>query len=722
MNIKTRVNLILVIIFSLLALSLGGTGYMVITGITYRDHLNTFSRELSNIDLSIQESYRELQNAHLLELESYVTAEKERLLKILANYEFGKTGELYIVDLQGTVLLHNKIEPGKPFLTPFIQQMLREKKGHLEYKHINHDHFSVFQTSSHWNWLLVLSISEDELLASRDRFLAFGGLLCSLLFLCVLFLLSNLFRPFMARISLIANSLQEVRQGNLKVRITKVKDDEIGIIESGINSMIETVDSKTEELEKLLKAAVVSSQAKSEFVSNMSHEIRTPMNSILGFAEILNSKETDPEKSGYLNNIHSSGKVLLSLINDILDLSKIEAGKLELQYSATSIAGLFEEMRIIFEQKILNKGLRLIIELSDTIPKALILDEIRLRQILINLIGNANKFTSSGHILISASATEKSSENRVDLNLEVKDTGLGIPENQQAKIFEAFEQIKGQKIKDHNGTGLGLTISNRLIEMMNGEIRIESEVGKGSTFKITLFDVEISHTEALSVKEEKELNYQSIIFEPATILIGDDIDYNREMLATYLQDWDFTFLHAENGKKVIEQTKKYQPDLILLDMKMPEMDGHETSAFLKKNPTLKTIPIIAVTASALKQDEEIIAKLCDGYLRKPVGKAELVRDIMRFLPHTVTQKQPTRGVETREPVATYQEELSEQFATLPDEWTEKAIILADKGLYFEILDHLNLIRESSPAVAEQLICNALNCDFDRIIELLRSKP
>ncbi len=413
------------------------------------------------------------------------------------------------------------------------------------------------------------------------------------------------------------------------------------------NNLEQKVAERTEELQQEIverqraeEAAKVASKAKSEFLANMSHEIRTPMNAILGFAEILKGRIEEPELSHHLESIHTSGRSLLSLINDILDLSKVEASKLRLEYTAVSPQRLFNEMRTVFGQKIKEKGLDLIIDISPELPKTLLLDETRLRQILINLIGNAVKFTDTGHIRLSVSYRypEDTQHSTLDFIFSVEDTGAGIPDDQCESVFEAFSQAKGQKFSKFGGTGLGLAITRRLIEMMDGEITVSSEVGRGTVFNIIIKEVEVASADDLTASQEKETDFDSIVFEQGTILIADDIAYNRELLTVFFEGYDLTLLEAENGREAIEKAREHQPDLILLDMKMPEMDGYEAALVLKKDDDLKEIPVIAVTASAMRKDDEIIKDLCDSYLRKPVSRADLISEVSKFLPHTVTKK------------------------------------------------------------------------------------
>jgi len=462
-------------------------------------------------------------------------------------------------------------------------------------------------------------------------------------------------------------------------------------------------------------AAEAANRAKSEFLANMSHEIRTPMNAVLGFAEILKGKEQDSQNRHYIESIHSGGKALLSIINDILDLSKIEAGKIVLKYSAVSIQGLFQEMKTIFDRKIVDKGIEFIVESSEDLPEALILDETRVRQVLINLLGNAAKFTDKGHIRLTAISGPNGDESRsrITLSLKVEDTGVGILQEQQGKIFDAFEQAGGRELSQVEGTGLGLAITRNLVAMMDGEISVSSEMGKGSTFCVTLHDVEVAAAHSLKKREGIALDFSAIVFEPATVLVTDDIDYNREMLATYLEGWEFKILFAANGLETIDQAHKHHPDLILLDMKMPEMDGYEASEIMNKDEKLKDIPVIAITASAMKQSEEVISGICDGYLRKPVSRTDLVREIMKHLPHTIK--------EIKEEALSKEKTTSTELIFPPREQIKKLLDAAKSGSVTDLKEGISETREIDlkyQNFADKIEAWANKYQFEEIVEFL----
>jgi PAS domain S-box-containing protein len=426
------------------------------------------------------------------------------------------------------------------------------------------------------------------------------------------------------------------------------------------------------------EAADAANAAKSEFLANMSHEIRTPMNAILGFSELLRTQMAASRERQYLDAISSSGRTLLALINDILDLSKIEAGKLELQYEPVNVPRLVDEIQKLFSIKAGEKGIKLLTEMDPKLPPGLMLDEVRLRQVLFNVVGNALKFTEQGQVKIRAWAErvrrrvsqpassegragsplpaapcathdgapggralpgqvrddpelgDEADETRVNLVLEITDTGIGIPKDQQEHIFGAFSQVAGQSTRKFGGTGLGLTITKRLTEMMHGVITVESEPGHGSTFRFVFPNVAITELadSALAVADGEGDFTQ---FAPATILVADDVALNRQLVAGYFEGTGHKLLTATNGLEAVAQAEQHRPDVILMDMRMPELDGYEATKRIKGQPSLKHIPVIAVTASSFREEEARARRICDGFIRKPFNRAELIAELKRFL-------------------------------------------------------------------------------------------
>jgi PAS domain S-box-containing protein len=395
------------------------------------------------------------------------------------------------------------------------------------------------------------------------------------------------------------------------------------------------VSERTEELAAAKEAADSANRAKSEFLANMSHEIRTPMNSILGFTELLQEQIVEEKQRSHLRAISSSGKTLMRLINDILDLSKIEAGKIDIAFEPVDVMQVIREVNAMFSVALQEKNLRFIVEsnIHATTPIGFMLDEIRLRQILFNLVGNAVKFTDQGHIKIIVQSAPAPEPRRLKLSIAVEDTGIGIPEGQQRAVFEAFRQQDGQDARKYGGTGLGLTITKRLTEMMNGDISLESEVGKGSRFTVHFPNVEVIELGAMLASTRLEA-WSGVQFHSPLILAADDVELNRELVYGLLAQSNVRIIPANNGREAIERAEQEKPDLILMDLHMPEMDGYEATRRLKSNPATAHIPIVALTASAMKEETAAIAAICDGYLHKPITKQELISEMMKFLPYS----------------------------------------------------------------------------------------
>ena len=387
------------------------------------------------------------------------------------------------------------------------------------------------------------------------------------------------------------------------------------------------VQQERDKLKTEKERAIAANEAKSRFLANISHEIRTPMNAIIGYSNFLSESLEQEKEKEYIEHIKNAGKTLLELINHTLDLSKIEAGKMIINPEPMDIRELKAEIENLFALRISEKDLDFKVEMDDSIPSFLVLDETRLRQILINLIGNSIKFTEEGYVRLSIEKFKQRNQDKIDLAVIVEDTGIGIPENQQEKIFEAYEQQEDQRTGKYGGTGLGLAITKRIVNKMNGNITVDSKVNQGTLFKIILQKVKIADSK--DIKEDKVSEVPNRFnFRNEKILIVDDVLTNRKLIENALSNYNLQLSTASNGREAIDKTRKIKPDLILMDLRMPDMDGVEAARILKQSNQTKDIPIIALTAQALDEtDYDFQKKGFAGYIIKPINVRALLETI-----------------------------------------------------------------------------------------------
>ena len=506
-------------------------------------------------------------------------------------------------------------------------------------------------------------------------------------------------------------------------------------LENYRNNLEKMIDQRTKELAKAKEVAENATKAKSVFLANMSHEIRTPMNAVLGYTELMAPLVNDQKQKDFISIIKSSGMSLLNLINDILDLSKIEAGKMELNYEFVDSTKFFKNIIDVFALKCSEKNIQLIHEISSEVPGSLCVDETRVRQILINLLGNAIKFTGKGYVKLSAYTKNKISMEVAqkkldfcDLVIEIEDTGIGISKDFQDKIFESFQQESSSRPSKYQGTGLGLSITKELVAMMNGTIIINSEVNQGSLFTVTLPEIQTSNRVESTV-EFNQIDQEKVIFEENNVLVSDDNEFNRRLIIDALRDTNLKVFEAEDGFGALSLAKDIKPLVIITDIRMPGMDGFELISKLQKNKDLKDIPVIAYSATIMKdQVEKIINSNFSGLLLKPVKIADLFRELMNNLPHYVVQSAQYLSVDKS--TDSNIENISELIQELSGELLKKWLGIQNLMQMAEVVEFGQRIlvlgskydASSLKSYGQEILDYAEQYNIDRLIIILKRFP
>jgi len=491
-----------------------------------------------------------------------------------------------------------------------------------------------------------------------------------------------------------------------------------------------------EALNEAKLGAESANRAKSEFLANMSHEIRTPMNAVLGYTELLGATNTDQIQKEYISSIKSSARSLLTLINDILDLSKVEAGRLEMEFSYIDTISFFTEFQRIFSLKVAEKGLDFILDIASGMPAGIYIDESRVRQIIFNLIGNSIKFTDKGEIRLRVyvenpqmvNYSETDSEELIDLIIEVSDTGIGVSKEMQETIFQPFVQEK--TIKNSGGTGLGLAITQRLLSLMNGSISLKSELNYGSTFIVRINEVPFKRVFSEN-SSELRINPDDVIFEKATILVVDDVEHNRKYLKDVLRNTPLVINEASDGEEALIKAREAHPDLVITDIRMPKLNGFEFLERFKADPELNPVPVLAYSASVLRDQKERIYKSdFAGLLVKPVNMSELYIQLMNFLKYESIASDEEEMTDIREEEYENIIDISELIGLLENEFYEKWQMFSETQPLREVKEFgteiINLGQKHGSAHLSDYgndICEAAESfHIEKILKLLNEYP
>ncbi len=510
------------------------------------------------------------------------------------------------------------------------------------------------------------------------------------------------------------------KENNRPVLITAVpyQDENEEWLVAEVNVDISERKRMEDELRQSKDAAVAANRAKSIFLANMSHELRTPLNAILGFSQLLardaTLSEPQQEKMGFINR---SGRHLLGLINDVLDIAKIEAGQVMLAPSDFDLQSFLNGIDEMFQSRATAKGLKFTSKIETTVPRYIHADAGKLRQIVINLLGNAVKFTQQGAITLRVAVDDKDhgseKKDQVTLHFTVKDTGIGIAAEHLKKIFAPFQQIVTRQ-GDTTGTGLGLAISRNLVQLMGGHITAESTVGKGSTFYFTI-PTEL----AKKVKEAEEWPCHRVVGlaegQPAyRILIVEDREESRLLLHTLLQTCGFDVREATNGKEAVALFSSWQPHLVWMDVRMPVMDGLEATRRIKETTAGKKTPVIALTAHAFEEErQQILEAGCDDVIRKPFQEEEIFSAMSQFLDVEYVYE----GPDERRPSLSLNEITSQALRKIPESLLkdlEQALVELDTD---RITEYISSIMALQPA-AEELMAKAYDFQYDILLDTI----
>ncbi len=691
----------------------------------------------------------------------------------LQDLKVSPSGKIFIIERDGMLIAHsvkqpilkatgkdkqrlNILEDPDPLIQATAQHLQRKFVSFGQIKNVQELNFNVGGNSSlltqserqfvqvtPWrdqfglDWLVVVVIPESDFMKQINA----NTRTTILLSLAALFI-ATVFGILTARwvtqpILRLNQAAKDIAKGNWNQTVELNRTDELGELAISFNQMagqlkesFETLEQRVsdrtaalaesnQQLEHSKEKAEVANQAKSSFIANMSHELRTPLNAILGFAQLMTrSKTLSTEHQKNVSIITRSGEHLLTLINNILDLSKIEAGKTTLNLKHFDLYRLLSDLEDMFRLKVEEKRLQLLFEYLANVPRYVETDELKLRQVLINLISNAIKFTDEGGVSlrVKAIASSETSPSHT-LYFEVEDSGPGIAADELDKLFEAFAQTQSGK-NAQEGTGLGLPISRNFVQLMGGEMNVSSQVGYGTLVK---FKIQVTAGEAAD-DETVWFKRQIIALESNQpsyrILVVDDKDINRQILVKLLSPLGFEVKEAENGQEAIDIWQQWQPHLIWMDMRMPVLNGVEATEYIKVQANGNSPKIIALTASSLEEERAaFLAVGCDDFMRKPFRDYEIFDAMAKHIGvlyvYEETQNQPQAHL----PTAKLQ---PSDLNNMSSEWLSEFHAAATVGRDQRLMELIQKIPNQNSATVQALKHLVDNFEFDTLIELSQS--